>query len=84
MWRHPCLCFPAPVRPSIKLETYPPRTLEPPLYVCKVDVDENSEAAEKYGIEAMPTFKFVKRSQIVATITGADHMSVEAAMNQHK
>ncbi|CAM9634211.1 unnamed protein product [Ascophyllum nodosum] len=50
----------------------------------KVDVDENSEAAEKYGIEAMPTFKFVKNGQIVATITGADATSVEAAMNQHK
>lgn len=50
----------------------------------QVDVDENSEAAEKYGIEAMPTFKFVKKSETVATITGADHMSVEAAMNQHK
>lgn len=50
----------------------------------KVDVDENSEASEKYGIEAMPTFKFVKNGKVVATITGADPVPIEAAVIQHK
>jgi Thioredoxin len=27
---------------------------------AQVDVDENSDASEEYGIEAMPTFKFIK------------------------
>lgn len=50
----------------------------------KVDVDEHSEASEKYEIEAMPTFKFIKNGAVVHTITGADDASIEAACNQHK
>ncbi|CAN0338965.1 unnamed protein product, partial [Laminaria digitata] len=58
----------------------------PPPERCapKVDVDEHSEASEKYEIEAMPTFKFVKNGVVLATITGADEASIEAAANQHK
>ena len=61
--------------------------LAPPLPKCclpKVDVDQHSEASEKYEIEAMPTFKFVKNGVVLATITGADEASIEAAVNQHK
>lgn len=50
----------------------------------KVDVDENSESAEKYGIEAMPTLKFIKNGEVVGTITGADQPSIEAACLQYK
>eukprot|EP00904_Undaria_pinnatifida_P003573 jgi/Undpi1/13216/HiC_scaffold_8.g02878.m1 len=50
----------------------------------KVDVDEHSEASEKYEIEAMPTFKFIKNGVVLDTITGADEASIEAAANQHK
>ncbi|CAM9478165.1 unnamed protein product [Scytosiphon promiscuus] len=50
----------------------------------KVDVDENSEASEQYEVEAMPTFKFLKNGEVIATITGADEASIEAAARQHK
>lgn len=53
-------------------------------FSAKVDVDANTEAAEKYGVEAMPTFKFVKGGEVVTTITGADEPSIRAALNQHK
>lgn len=50
----------------------------------QVDVDVNSDAAEKYEIEAMPTFKLIKSGSVITTITGADEASLEAALNQHK
>lgn len=47
-------------------------------------MDENSDASEKYGIEAMPTFKFIKNGEVVETVTGADEASIEAAARQFK
>lgn len=52
--------------------------------MAQVDVDLNSEAAEKYDIEAMPTFKLIKGGTVVASIQGADAAAVEAAINQYK
>ena len=49
-----------------------------------MDVDENSAASETYGIEAMPTFKFIKNGEVVETVTGADEASIEAAARQFK
>ena len=53
-------------------------------FAPQVDVDENTEAAETYGIEAMPTFKFVKNGEVVETVKGADEASIEAAARQYK
>ena len=38
----------------------------------KVDVDENPEAAAKYGVSAMPTFVFVKGGEVVDRLMGAN------------
>ena len=38
----------------------------------KVDVDENAEAAQAAGIQAMPTFKFYKGGAVVDEMKGAD------------
>lgn len=38
----------------------------------KVDVDENPEAAQKYGVSAMPTFLFVKGGEVVDRLMGAN------------
>ena len=38
----------------------------------KVDVDENPEAAQKYGVSAMPTFLFIKGGEVVETLRGAN------------
>ena len=66
---------------SDALSSLTPRFLKSP---PQVDVDEHSEASEKYEIEAMPTFKFIKNGVVLDTITGADEASIEAAANQHK
>ncbi|KAL3817167.1 hypothetical protein ACHAXA_006167 [Cyclostephanos tholiformis] len=38
----------------------------------KVDVDDNPEAAQKYGVSAMPTFLFVKGGEVVDRLMGAN------------
>ena len=50
----------------------------------KCDVDANAEAAEKAGIEAMPTFKFYKGGNLVDELKGANLAELEkklAALN---
>lgn len=44
----------------------------------KVDVDENSETAEAYGISAMPTFKFFKNGiEAERELVGADEAELD-------
>lgn len=38
----------------------------------KVDVDDNPEAAQKYGVSAMPTFLFIKGGEEVDRLMGAN------------
>jgi thioredoxin 1 len=38
----------------------------------KVDVDDNPEAAQKYGVSAMPTFLFIKGGEVVDRLMGAN------------
>ena len=38
----------------------------------KVDVDDNPEAAQKYGVTAMPTFLFIKGGEVVDRLMGAN------------
>lgn len=47
-------------------------------------MDEHSEASEKYEIEAMPTFKFLKNGTVIHTITGADPEALTATIEQFK
>lgn len=42
------------------------------IFFCKVDVDDNSDAAEAENISAMPTFKFYHNQALFATMTGAN------------
>lgn len=44
----------------------------PSISFLKVDVDESAELAEKFEIQAMPTFLFLKDGRIVKRIEGAD------------
>lgn len=44
----------------------------PSISFLKVDVDESPELAEKFEIQAMPTFLFLKDGRIVKRIEGAD------------
>ena len=43
----------------------------PDVEFVKIDVDQNSETSEQYGIRAMPTFKFIKGGKVVDEVTGA-------------
>ncbi len=44
----------------------------------KVDVDESPELVDKYSIQAMPTFVFLKDGQVVKKVEGADLAGLEA------
>ncbi|CAM9265319.1 unnamed protein product [Heterosigma akashiwo] len=46
----------------------------------KVDVDENEDIAERYDIEAMPTFKFIKGGEVVETVIGANHNALQSKL----
>jgi len=50
----------------------------------KIDVDENSEAAEACGISAMPTFKIYKGGQEVDQMVGASEDKLRALLEKHK
>lgn len=38
--------------------------------ICKVDVDEQSGIAAKFGIQSIPTMKMFKNGEVVETIVG--------------
>ena len=42
-----------------------------------VDVDQQSSLAEKYSVEAMPTFIFIKQNNQVATVVGANVKKIQ-------
>ncbi len=45
--------------------------LEGKLKVCKVNVDENQQTAQTYGIKAIPTLMLFKGGSAVKTMVGA-------------
>ncbi|CAG7854176.1 SubName: Full=Related to TRX2-thioredoxin II {ECO:0000313/EMBL:CCA74139.1} [Serendipita indica DSM 11827] len=49
----------------------------------KVDVDEAQEVAQKYSVTAMPTFIFLKGSDVVHTIRGARNACVVFSQPYH-
>ena len=50
----------------------------------KVDVDANKEAAEKAGIQAMPTFKYFKGGVELHEIRGANEAGIIAKIEELK
>jgi len=50
----------------------------PNVVFLKVDVDQTATIAQKYGVECMPTFKFIsKAGEVVNTLEGADIETLE-------
>lgn len=45
-------------------------TMDGKLKVCKVNVDEESELASKYGIMSIPTLMFFKNGEVFNTVVG--------------
>lgn len=52
-------------------------TVYPSIVFLKVDVDESAELVDKYGVQAMPTFVFLKDGVVVKRIEGADLRAME-------
>jgi thioredoxin 1 len=52
-------------------------TVYPSIVFLKVDVDELAELVDKYSIQAMPTFVFLKDGVVVKRIEGADLRAME-------
>ncbi len=54
------------------------------LKVCKVNVDEASSVASKYGIMSIPTLAVIKDGEVVEKVTGAlPKSSLEALVNPY-
>jgi thioredoxin 1 len=52
-------------------------TVYPSIVFLKVDVDESAELVDTYGVQAMPTFVFLKDGVVVKRIEGADLRAME-------
>ncbi|WVY91317.1 hypothetical protein V8G54_036831 [Vigna mungo] len=55
----------------------------PHVIFLKVDVDELSSVAEKWSIEAMPTFLFLKEGELVEKVVGADKDKLILTVEKH-
>ncbi|OTF76534.1 thioredoxin-like protein [Euroglyphus maynei] len=53
------------------------------LVVLKVDVDENEELTNEYGITSMPTFVLIKNEQKVHSFSGASEQKLREAIQQY-
>ncbi|KAF4376644.1 hypothetical protein F8388_025515 [Cannabis sativa] len=49
----------------------------------KIDVDELSEVAQEFGVQAMPTFVFVKKGKEVDRVVGAKKDELEKKVQKH-
>ncbi len=62
-WCGPCRMM-APVVEELA------QTMGEAVKVCKIDIDQNPELAEKYGIMSIPTFIVIKNGSETARIVG--------------
>ena len=62
-WCGPCQMF-SPVVEQVA------KKYENKLTVIKIDIDENSDIAEKYSIQSVPTSILFKNSEIVERVSG--------------
>jgi len=56
----------------------------PNVVFLRVDVDQAGDAAQEYGVEAMPTFKFIKNGQIADELVGASEADLRSKVNKHQ
>ncbi|KAM7256260.1 hypothetical protein ACFE04_012001 [Oxalis oulophora] len=55
----------------------------PEVTFLKVDVDELQEVAQKWKVEAMPTFLFLKEGNLVDKVVGAKKEELEQTVRKH-
>jgi thioredoxin 1 len=56
----------------------------PDAVFVKVDVDDAEDIAGHFGIQAMPTFKFLKNGKVVGELQGADPAQLEKLVASNK
>ena len=49
----------------------------------KVDVDELSDIAEEYDVNAMPTLKVFQNSSVIGVLVGASEGELKALLNKN-
>ncbi|KAE9588359.1 hypothetical protein Lal_00003184 [Lupinus albus] len=74
-WCGPCR-FIAPIFAEIAKKT-------PEVIFLKVDVDELKTVAEDWGVEAMPTFLFLKEGKVVDKVVGAKKEELQLTIVKH-
>ncbi|KAL2346292.1 hypothetical protein Fmac_000292 [Flemingia macrophylla] len=74
-WCGPCRVI-APVLAEIAKKM-------PHVIFLKVDVDELQPISEEWGIEAMPTFLFLKEGKLVDKVVGAKKEDLQATILKH-
>lgn len=74
-WCGPCQMI-APIYKELS-------TLMPNVVFLKVDVDENAETAAYYKVSSMPTFLFIKKSELIDKLIGANPQSLQTLLNEH-
>ncbi len=47
----------------------------------KVDVDENQDISDMFGVSSLPTFLFIKAGSPVATVTGANEKQLVSELS---
>lgn len=55
----------------------------PDVEFIKIDVDELSEVAQQFAVEAMPTFLLMKKGQELSRIVGANKDELLMAIQEH-
>ncbi|KAI4320437.1 hypothetical protein MLD38_033919 [Melastoma candidum] len=55
----------------------------PGVSFAKIDVDELSDVAREFGVQAMPTFVLMKKGKEIARVVGAKKQELESLVQRH-
>ncbi|KAI9671535.1 MAG: hypothetical protein M1817_003587 [Caeruleum heppii] len=76
-WCGPCKQI-APIYEQLSASLSRPKKIT----FTKVNVDQQTEIAQRYGVTAMPTFMIFKNAQVVSTVRGADPRKLSEAVQK--
>ncbi|KAK4117774.1 thioredoxin-domain-containing protein [Canariomyces notabilis] len=76
-WCGPCKMI-APTFESLSVKYSKPRKIA----FCKVNVDNQTDVAQQYGVRAMPTFLVLRNGSVIDTIQGANPPALTAAVEK--